>query len=341
MAQIAAACTSLEREVIVVAPKVEASAAYDALLKYNVRRYLKTRNKYINLVSMACTYASALLNSHRKSTIASIWWPSGFVVSVFPRRLRGPFVVIAHGAEIMPKKLGLRRSVMRFVYRRADVVFANSSFTRGLLSEVGVVDNVMPLPLAVDSTPIIPARADTPTILSVGRLVRRKGFDRMLEAIATLSSDFPGIRYVVVGSGPQQHELARQADELGIADRVIFRGKISDDELRQTYAEAWIFALPTRRIIDDVEGFGLVYLEAAMAELPAIGGRDSGAADAIVDNETGYLVDGDNSVEIADALRSLLTRPDESAVMGRRGLERAKTFTAENTARSILRSLFA
>jgi phosphatidylinositol alpha-1,6-mannosyltransferase len=62
-----------------------------------------------------------------------------------------------------------------------------------------------------------------------------------------------------------------------------FRGKVSDDELRDAYAQAWVFALPVRRVGDDVEGFGLVYLEAAMAGLPSVGGRDSGAADAIVD----------------------------------------------------------
>ena len=339
MSHLASGIAARGRELLVVAPRIAGAREYDRSLPFRVLRYRTAGLKAARIVSIVQTYLGALRAARDRATIASIWWPAAIAVAVVPKILRGRFVVLAHGSEIAPTRTGLRRSVMLFVYRRADVILANSRFTKALLARVGVTANVRLVTLAVDGTPIVPARAAQPTVVSVGRLIARKGFDRTIEAIATLASDFPDLRYVIVGAGPQHGALVALARELGVAERVTFLGRVSDDELHAAYANAWCFALPTRLVVDDVEGFGLVFLEAAMAELPSIGGTDSGAVDAIVDGETGYLVDGTDSHAIANALRGLLSNPIAAAAMGRRARDRALTFTWDRTVDEVLAAL--
>lgn len=339
IANVALGIAARGRDVIVVAPRTHDGGRFDRTVPYRVARYATFANKLVGMLSIVPTYLRAVRSSRDKTTIVSIWWPVGVAVAIVPKALRGRFVVLAHGSEIAPTRTGPRRWIMRFVYRRADAVLANSSFTQALLARVGTVANVGRIAMAVDGTPIAPTRAVAPTIVSVGRLIERKGFDRTLDAIASLADEFPDLHYVVVGAGPQGDALEARARALGIAERVRFLGRVSDEELRAAYASAWIFALPTRLVVDDVEGFGLVYLEAAMAELPAIGGLGSGAVDAIVDGETGYLVDGTDVAAIAGALRRLLVDPDSAAAMGRRARARALTFTWDHTVDDVLAAL--
>lgn len=339
MSHLASGIAARGRELIVVAPRLSGAREYDRSLAFRVLRYRTAGLKAARILSIVRTYLEALRAAGDRATIASIWWPAAIAVAVVPKAFRGRFVVLAHGSEIAPTRTGLRRAVMLFVYRRADVVLANSSFTRALLARVGVTANVRLVTLAVDGTPIVPSRDTAPTVISVGRLIERKGFDRTIEAVAELSPEFPDLRYLIVGAGPQRDALVALARKLGVAERVSFLGKVSDDELRAAYARAWCFALPTRLVVDDVEGFGLVFLEAAMAELPAIGGADSGAVDAIVEGETGYLVDGTDTHAIANALRGLLANPDAAAAMGKRARDRAMTFTWAKTVDEVLTAL--
>jgi len=316
--------------VVVVAPAIAGSAAFDAALPYQVIRYYDAR-KPANIVPLAFAFLRALRATRERTTIAANWWPVGVPLVLVPRFLRGPLAVFAHGSDVAPEKHGLRRAVMRFVFQRADVVLANSRFTRRLLDEAGVRAKVAIVTLGVDLRPIEPARAAEPTILSVGRLIERKGFDRIIDALPGLIERFPSLRYEIVGDGPQRVALMAQVSRLGLGDRVSFHGSLSDDDTRRAYARAWCFALPARRVGSDVEGFGIVYLEAAMARLPAIGGLDSGAADAIVDGVTGLLVEGSRTAAVSEALATLLSDPLKADEMGRRGLERAAGFTWQRT----------
>jgi phosphatidylinositol alpha-1,6-mannosyltransferase len=331
MSQVAAGLSRAGSEPWVVAPRIGEYQTFDDAAPYGVVRYHVLRQKALAMLAILPAYISASLRARDRSVIASIWWPPGFAIALLPRWLRGRFIVLAYGSEIAPSRGGLRRQAMRFVYRRADAVLAISDYTETLLASVGVVSKVTRVPLAVDVDPIEPRRASSPTILSVGRLVTRKGFDRMLDAVAKLLTPYPDLRYIIVGAGPQRDELERRVRDLGLTASVTFAGKVSDTTLRDFYAEAWVFALPARRIVDDVEGFGLVYLEAAMAELPSIGGIDSGAGDAIVDGMTGLLVDGDDVSEIAAALERLLANPNLRENMGLAARERATTFTWTRT----------
>jgi phosphatidylinositol alpha-1,6-mannosyltransferase len=335
MARLAECLHERGCEVVVVGPRETGSEAYDAMVPYRVLRYA-ARTRRVELFALARTYLRALRTARERVTIASVWWPVAFPLAFIPRRVRGPLAILVHGTEVAPSRTGLRQRIMRAVFARADVILANSEFTKGLLARAGIVKHVRVIPLGVDMKPVAVRRAADATVLSVGRLVERKGFDRVIDALPALCAEFPALRYEIVGDGPEREALAARAERLGVAAHVGFLGSVSEDALRAAYARAWCFALPVRAVDEDVEGFGIVYLEAAMASLPTIGGLASGAADAIADGETGLLVDGTSVDAIVEAIGRLLREPEWGAEMGRRGLERARKFTWMRTADEIL-----
>jgi phosphatidyl-myo-inositol dimannoside synthase len=291
---------------------------------------------------LAAMFATA--RAHRMAgdgwTIASSWFPAGFVAALLPRALRGKLLILAHGTEIAAKGGSLRERLLQWTLARADRIVANSKFTAARVRSYGVRDALSIVPCGVDERPIERANAQVPTILFVGRLVPRKGVDRLIEVLPVLRDRFGRIRLEIVGNGPDRPRLERLASGLNDGAEVHFLGAVDDAGRDAAYARAWCFAMPTRTEGDDAEGFGIVYLEAAMASLPAIGGRSSGAEDAIVDGVTGLIVDGNDDDAIAQALIALLADPSRARAMGDAGRERALAdFTWMNNARRVRQSI--
>jgi phosphatidylinositol alpha-1,6-mannosyltransferase len=339
MSRLAQEFAKLEHRVCVVAPRLKGSEAYDKGQTFRVFRY-PGKSRAVSFAAMIAYVLTARITSNKPLTIASMWFPAGLAACLLPRFIRGRLTVFAHGSEIAPARGGARRRLMLFVFERADVIVANSSFTRDLLVAAGVTRPVCVVNPGMDAEAIPPARSLTPTVLSVGRLIARKGFDMMLAALPAILERYPALRYEIIGSGPQRSELETLARRLNVEANVTFRGSVNDDELRDAYARAWIFALPVRAIRNDVEGFGMVYLEAALAELPVIGGRSSGAEDAIVPDETGLLVDGTSSEQIASAVLCLLADPEKARRLGIRGRDRALGhFTWKRSAEQLARCI--
>ena len=158
-----------------------------------------------------------------------------------------------------------------------------------------------------------------PIVLCVSRLVPRKGQDTLIRAWPAVRSAIPDARLLLVGDGPYRGELHRLADGLGVTGSVTFTGSVPD--LAGYYAASDVFAMPcrTRRAGLDVEGLGIVYLEASAAGLPVIGGDSGGAPDAILDGETGYVVPGRDVATLAGRIVGLLADPARARAMGRRG----------------------
>jgi phosphatidylinositol alpha-1,6-mannosyltransferase len=168
----------------------------------------------------------------------------------------------------------------------------------------------------------------------VGRLVARKGVDRLIEALALLPQSDAVLH--VVGDGPQRAALEALATTAGVRERVIFSGAVDDAARDRALGEAWCFAMPSRAEGGDVEGFGIVYLEAAMAGVPAIGGRGSGADEAIAHGETGLLVDGRDARALAAALERILDDREGAAAMGAAARQRAlRSFSWQRNARAV------
>jgi phosphatidylinositol alpha-1,6-mannosyltransferase len=159
-------------------------------------------------------------------------------------------------------------------------------------------------------------------VLSVGRLVRRKGVDIMLDAMPQVLEHFPDALYVVIGQGPERQRLKSQSRRLGLVDSVLFLAERHPDELRHWFNLSDVFVLPTRNLSMDVEGFGLVFLEAAACEKPVVGTLSGGVSDAVLDGETGLLVPSESPAALSRAVVRLLTDADEAKRMGKAGRRR-------------------
>jgi phosphatidylinositol alpha-1,6-mannosyltransferase len=162
---------------------------------------------------------------------------------------------------------------------------------------------------------------DRPVIVCVSRLMARKGQDELIRALPKIHQTAPNASLIIVGDGPYRKDLERLVKKLGLENFVHLTGKVSQTELSKWYAAGDIFAMPCRTRMGgwDVEGLGIVFLEGSATGLPVIVGDSGGAVDAVIDGETGYLVDGTNTAEIADRIAYLFSNPDVAKKMGEAG----------------------
>ena len=160
-------------------------------------------------------------------------------------------------------------------------------------------------------------------VVCVSRLVPRKGQDTLIRAMPRILADVPDAVLLIVGGGPYRGELEKLAAAMGVAGSVRFTGAVPWDELPAHYGAGDVFAMPcrTRRGGLDVEGLGIVYLEASATGLPVVAGDSGGAPDAVLDGETGWVVRGGVPEEAADRITALLKDPGLRARMGERGRE--------------------
>lgn len=301
-----------------------------------------------------------LLRFFRPRWLAALYWtnwlrrkekPSMLIVShVLPmgkiarilRRLFGlPYVVILHGFDIAlaldakGKKLFDTKNILA----DAELVVANSEYTAGLAARAGVSKDrmmiVRPSPGISPETTVTPVHVKELrahyglgfgfVVLSLGRLVTRKGFDTLIEAIAVLRKRGEEVTLFIVGDGPEKKNLEHLAWEHGVTENVRFAGAVTDAELPALYASCDTFAMVPRSIGPDVEGFGIVYLEAGLMGKPVIGSRTGGVPDAVLDGKTGLLVPSDDPAALADAIVRLKNDPALAANLGVAGRLRAIT----------------
>jgi glycosyltransferase involved in cell wall biosynthesis len=159
-------------------------------------------------------------------------------------------------------------------------------------------------------------------ILFVGRLIKRKGVDVLLDAFAELLASMPDVELDIVGDGPLMLPLRNQAERSGIGGKVSFHGTLTGPRLHDRFAQSDVLAMPSRSTPDDVEGFGTVFLEAGLFGKPVVGTRTGGIPEAVLDEKTGLLVPDGDSHALAEALRRILNDQELCRRMGREGRER-------------------
>jgi phosphatidylinositol alpha-1,6-mannosyltransferase len=249
-----------------------------------------------------------------------------------------PVVCLAHGNDVLAKGSEKRRRRIQRVLERTRRVAANSADTARRVCALGVA----PERVAVVNpgvTPAMPsddhARARLaerigeeagPLLLTLARIEPRKGQDQVIRAVPALLSDFPQLRYVVAGDGPDRGRLEALARELDVGPRVVFLGRVSEGEKAALFERADLFVMPVREdsATQSVEGFGIAYVEAALGGLPAVAGRSGGAGDAVVDGATGVLCDGDDPGDVERAIRDCLADPARLQRLGQAAQERAE-----------------
>jgi phosphatidylinositol alpha-1,6-mannosyltransferase len=158
-------------------------------------------------------------------------------------------------------------------------------------------------------------------IVSVGRLVHRKGQDVLIEAMPAIIKEVPQAHILMIGEGPYRSYLENRVKSLGIQERVTFIGRIQYADLPRYISAGDVFVMPSRSRLAglEVEGLGIVYLEASACGLPVIAGNSGGAPDAVLEGETGLVVDGTKKEDVAAATIALLLDADRSKAMGIRG----------------------
>jgi phosphatidylinositol alpha-1,6-mannosyltransferase len=262
--------------------------------------------------------------------ICGVWYPEGLVALLSGASRR---VILAHGAELLPPVAKWRRPLwailQRWVLESADLVVANSEYTRKLVLTVAPNARVEAIPLAVDHERFAPGDrisakqrlglVGKQVICTVSRIHRYKGHEVVLRAISQLSpNEHAVLAYLVVGAGPYEEELKKLAVQLGLNSVVRWCGFVSEDDLSLVYRASDLFVLCTQEALAEraVEGFGLVFLEAQACGTAVVGTRTGGICDAVKDGEGGWLIEENDTTALTNILRQLVHSPETVRTAG-------------------------
>jgi phosphatidylinositol alpha-1,6-mannosyltransferase len=246
-------------------------------------------------------------------------------------------VATTHGHEAGWAQLPAARQLLRRIGDSTDTITYLGEYTRSRIASALTPEaaaRMAQLPPGVDEKTFHPGSGgeevrarlgltDRPVVVCVSRLVRRKGQDTLIRALPRILAAEPDTVLLIVGGGPYEKDLRRLAHETGVASAVRFTGAVPWSELPAHYGAGDVFAMPcrTRRGGLDVEGLGIVYLEASATGLPVVAGDSGGAPDAVLDGETGWVVRGGSAEETADRITVLLGDAELRRRMGERGRE--------------------
>ncbi|GGY12956.1 glycosyltransferase family 4 protein [Streptomyces tanashiensis] len=312
---------------------IEATAAFDAEQPFTVVRDSTTM---LLPTPRVTARATALLREHG---CESVWFgaaaPLGLMAPALRRAGAKRLVATTHGHEAGWAQLPAARQLLRRIGEGTDTITYLGEYTRSRIATAltpAAAGRMVQLPPGVDEKTFHPGSggdevrarlglSDRPVVVCVSRLVPRKGQDTLIRAMPRILRQVPDAVLLIVGGGPYEKDLRRLAAETGVAGSVRFTGAVPWAELPAHYGAGDVFAMPcrTRRGGLDVEGLGIVYLEASATGLPVVAGDSGGAPDAVLDGETGWVVRGESAEDTADRVTTLLLDPELRARMGERG----------------------
>ena len=322
--------------VIVYTSAQQNSAEFDAkwLHDYGVE-VIRDRSKILLPTPRVIKACKQLVKSRKLTKVAfGAAAPLGIMARAMRRSGAQKIVALTHGHEVWWAKVPPFSFAIRFMSRHIDAITYLGEYTKSEISKAfskTEVTKLVQIAPGIDVEHFVPTDssklraelglADKSVIISVGRLVHRKGQDKLIAALPAIKVEVPNVHLVLVGVGPHQEYLEKLASKLNVSDCVTFIGRINYAELPTYICLGDIFAMPSRsRFFGlEVEGLGIVYLEASACGLPVVGGKSGGAPDAVLIGETGLVVDGTKPAEIAGACIELLNNPELCALMGAAG----------------------
>ncbi|MEW1547195.1 glycosyltransferase family 4 protein [Streptomyces tsukubensis] len=315
----------------------EATAAFDAEQPFTV---VRDRTTMLLPTPRVTARAGALLREHG---CTSVWFgaaaPLGLMGPALRRAGADRIVATSHGHEAGWAQLPAARQLLRRIGEGTDTITYLGEYTRSRIAAAltpAAAARMVQLPPGVDEKTFHPGSGgaavrerlgltDRPVVVCVSRLVPRKGQDTLIRAMPRILAQIPGTVLLIVGGGPYENDLRRLAENTGVTASVRFTGAVPWDQLPAHYGAGDVFAMPcrTRRGGLDVEGLGIVYLEASATGLPVIAGDSGGAPDAVLDGETGWVVRGGTGeaavAESAERIVTLLADEELRRRMGDRG----------------------
>ncbi|MGW0211629.1 glycosyltransferase family 4 protein [Streptomyces sp. NPDC003233] len=312
---------------------IEATAAFDAEQPFTV---VRDRTTMLLPTPRATRRAVGLLREHG---CTSVWFgaaaPLGLMAPALRKAGAQRLVATTHGHEAGWAQLPAARHLLRRIGESTDTITYLGEYTRSRIATAltpAAAARMVQLPPGVDEKTFHPGSGgdevrarlgltDRPVVVCVSRLVPRKGQDTLIQAMPRILAAEPDTVLLIVGGGPYEQDLRRMATETGVADSVRFTGSVPWSDLPAHFGAGDVFAMPcrTRRGGLDVEGLGIVYLEASATGLPVVAGDSGGAPDAVLDGETGWVVRGGSPEEAADRIVALLADPGLRRRMGERG----------------------
>ena len=274
----------------------------------------------------------------RERGISTVFFGAAAPLGLLSRRLRKAgvkhIVALTHGHEVWWSKVWPFTMAIKSISRSVNHLTYLGEYTRsaiaGSLTD-RAANSMVKIAPGIDTDHFSPQDArelrkglgltEKKVIVSVGRLVHRKGQDVLIEAMPAIIKEVPQAHILMIGEGPYRSYLENRVKSLGIQERVTFIGRIQYADLPRYICTGDVFVMPSRSRLAglEVEGLGIVYLEASACGLPVIAGNSGGAPDAVLEGETGLVVDGTKKEDVAAATIALLLDADRSKAMGIRG----------------------
>ena len=335
-----------KERVVVIAPRMVGDRAVDAGLPFPVQRINLPRGEgslsKILKTGLTIIHSLRIAGSARPSCLHCGQVFSSGIAGWICKRIFGiPYVIYVYGSETVRLGGGTLKRLMRATLEGSERVVTNSNATTDEFRGFGVRgDRLIRVYPGVDPTLFQPGPKNPEflsryslegrrVILTVARLDQRKGHDMVLRALGRLRDSHPDLVYLVTGRGREESRLKALAEDCGVANRVRFIGFVPDEDLPSIYNLCDVFAMPNRvtegtALKGDVEGFGITFVEAGACAKPVVAGRSGGAIEAVLDGQTGVLVDPHSEEEVAEAIRGLLDNPDEARRLGEAGRLRAE-----------------
>lgn len=256
--------------------------------------------------------------------------PEGLMGAWISRSTGIPFLCFVHGEDIMCATSSRELTwLTRRILNVAAFVIANSENTARILQEGwGLAEEkIRVLHPGVDTSWFVPAPrdqsvrtelgwGDRPVVLTVGRLQQRKGHDQMIRALQNIRRSVPGVLYAIVGDGEERRTLESLVESEMLQEHVQFLGEVDDHQMRLCYQQCDLFVLPNRQVGKDIEGFGIVLLEAQACGKPVVAGASGGTAETMKIGETGRIVSCEEPGEMAAVISDLLMSSIDSEKMG-------------------------
>lgn len=334
-------------DLIVAAPPMPNDRAIDAQVGYSTIRKDLLRHPFLRPAWLGHIFWLGRIIRQKKIRRLVFGHYAGFAsLGLLAKIMFGiPYTVAVFGLDFMAYRKSLwRRIFLRFNLRYAEWVVTISTFTQQLLRDFGVPagkiqlaspampPSTRPAPEAIKEFKRRHQLDNREILLTVARLVKRKGHRRVLDALPQVIAERPNLYYLIAGDGPLRQQLETLSRNLGIADHVRFLGAVSDHELNLAYAAADVFIMLPSQAAHDAEGFGIVYLEALAAGIPIIASASGGVTDIIRQGINGVaLEEAAGDAEVANAILELFRMPQRRRLLGENGrADVRQRFTIDN-----------
>ncbi len=283
-------------------------------------KYFRKRNKIKEL--------ERIINFNDVKAVISDSWKSLEITKNRLKNKKIPSICLAHGNELILKNKNHYNRIINTL-KYVDKIISNSEYTKKLLQklipELEKIETIYPGVTNFEyiKEEELKLESGQPTLLTLARLEKRKGHYNILNAISKLKDQYPNIRYIVAGNGEEERNLKDQANSLKISKNVIFVGSVNDAQKKYIFNKTDLMIMPT---IDEthnlsIEGFGIVYIEAALFGIPSITSNIGGTKEAVIHNETGIVLDNLNNLE--DSIRELIVNKDKRKLYGQNAKNRA------------------